>query len=221
MKQLLVKTIQHKISIVICIIFLYPCITFGAETDDALQQVKNYIQSIKSVAIEFDQIDAKNNTASGILIIDKPYKFRCNYYPPYPIVIIGNKNYVSLYDYEMEQLSRIKYRDNIFYSLLEDNMDLDNKFNVISAEKVKRGYKLRVHNSDLNRTSEITFDENTGHINLIKIFEDNNTITLIVKNVQKIKNIKEDLFIIQNPDIFGSPKRYDHISIKKQYQTMQ
>ena len=215
------KTLQYKTYIMICIIFVLPCITFGGESDDPLEQVKNYIQSIKSVAIEFDQVDVKNNRASGILIIDKPYKFRCNYYPPYPIVIIGNKNYVSLYDYEMEQLSRIKYRDNIFSFLLEDNLDLDNKFNVVSAEKVSNGYKLRVHNSDLNRTSEITFNKNTGHINLIKIFEDNNTITLIVKNVQKIRNIKKDLFIIQNPDIFGSPERYDHVNIKKQYQIMQ
>ena len=58
-----------------------------------------------------------------MLIIDKPYKFRCNYYEPFPIVIIGNKNYVSVYDYEMEHLAGLRQM-KIFNFLLLDKVNL-------------------------------------------------------------------------------------------------
>lgn len=214
------KNLFRTLYLIICISIIFPHTTFGNETNNALKHIKTFIQNIQSVAIEFEQIDIHNNKASGMLLIDKPYKFRCNYYPPFPIVIIGNKNYVSLYDYDMENISRMKSTDNIFYFLLEDNIDLNNKFSVVNTEELSDSYKLKLYHSDLNRTSAITFDKNTGHITLIQIFEDNNIITLSINSVKQIKNVKQDLFIIQNPEIFGPPIRYDQHTIREQYQVV-
>jgi outer membrane lipoprotein-sorting protein len=88
--------------------------THFASAADISEEIKSYISSIKSIAVEFIQEDSTGRLAEGMLIIDKPYKFRCNYYEPFPIVIVGNKNYVSVYDYEMGHLSRIKANENIF-----------------------------------------------------------------------------------------------------------
>ena len=112
-----------------------------------------------------------------MLIINKPYKFRCNYYEPFPLVIIGNKNYVSVYDYEMENLSRIKSDENIFNFLLIDNIDFDSQFEVIKAKMQNNNYILRIKNRVSDQISEVWFDKNTKHIKKLQSFEENNTFT--------------------------------------------
>ena len=105
---------------------------------DISEEIKSYISSIKSIAVEFIQEDSTGRLAEGMLIIDKPYKFRCNYYEPFPIVIVGNKNYVSVYDYEMGQLSRIKANENIFNFFLVDKVSFDNKFSTLKKSRFKQ-----------------------------------------------------------------------------------
>ena len=57
-----------------------------------------------------------------MLIIDKPHKFRCNYYAPFPLVIVGGSNYVSVYDYEND-LNESKRNIRILNSLYVDQLE--------------------------------------------------------------------------------------------------
>ena len=134
---------SHKFSnqsiINFIIILLMVCklnFAFAASEKEIVDNIKYYIQNIQSVAINFDQSDTQGTKASGILVINKPYKFRVNYFKPFPLLIVGNKNYVSVYDYEMENLSRISAEENIFNFLLIDQINFDNQFEVLSAKEV-------------------------------------------------------------------------------------
>lgn len=186
----------------------------GAEFCD---EVKSYIANIQSIAVEFTQSDNSNNLAQGMLIIDKPYKFRCNYYEPFPIVIIGNKNYVSVYDYEMENLSRIKASENIFNFLLIDNIDFDKHFELLSSQKLGDKYIVKLKHLDSGKLSEISFDRQSKQIQMMKIFEENNIITLAFGPTQKILNPARSLFMMQDPDIFGKPERLNKSQLLKKF----
>lgn len=185
--------------------------------DDFSREIKSYITNIKSVSIEFTQFDGSSKAAKGMLIIDKPYKFRCNYYEPFPIVIIGNKNYVSVYDYEMEHLSRIKANENIFNFLLLDKVNFDNQFEILSEDKVNGKYIIKLKHLELNKISEISFDMKSKDIQMMKIFEENNVITLKFSKTQQISNVAKNLFIIKDPDIFGKPERFDRPQLQKKF----
>ncbi len=184
---------------------------------DVSAEIKTYIKNIKSIALEFTQIDSSGSKSSGMLIIDKPYKFRCNYYKPFPLVIVGGENYVSVYDYEMEHLSRIKAEENIFNFLLVNDIDFENKFELLSAKSVENQYVLKLKSHDLNKISEITFDKNTKHIKQMKIFEDNNIISLSFRQTKQIKNVSKSLFVMKDPEIFGKPKRFDKNDLEKRF----
>lgn len=178
-------------------------------------EVKQYIGNIKSIAVEFSQEDSVGRKAEGMLIIDKPFKFRCNYYEPFPIIIVGNKNYVSVYDFEMGQLSRIKSEENIFNFLLVDKVEFDNKFSILAAKEVKDEYVLTLKSEELNKKSEIWFDKKTKEIKKMVIFEENDTITLKFGNTNKISTVDSKLFTMQDPDIFGIPERFDQKELEK------
>ena len=212
------QTSKSQFSVARIIISLF--IIFNIQqaiASDVSTEIKSYIQNIKSIAVEFTQSDSNGSKSSGMLIIDKPHKFRCNYYQPFPLVIVGSKNYVSVYDYEMEHLSRIKAADNIFNFLLVDDIDFADKFEILSAKIVGNQYLLKLKSNDLNKISEIAFDKKTKHIKQMKIFEDNNVITLSFGKTKQIKNASKSLFIMKDPDIFGKPDRLEKKDLEKRF----
>jgi outer membrane lipoprotein-sorting protein len=182
------------------IIIWFVSTAFASQVDERIiNQFKSYLREIKSIAVEFDQIDSNSDTATGKLIISKPYKFRCNYYPPYPLLIVGNKNYVSVYDYDMEQVSRIKAHENVFNFLLVDDLDFDKYFQFQDTFEDKNSLKVTLYHIESERRS------------------DNNIITIKFGKIMNIKNIDDDLFILKNPDIFDAPTRLDKTQLEKKY----
>lgn len=215
---MLSKTSKSQFFVARTILFLFLVLNMQqVMAADVSAEIKTYIKNIKSIALEFTQTDSGGSKSSGMLIIDKPYKFRCNYYKPFPLVIVGGENYVSVYDYEMEHLSRIKAEENIFNFLLVNDIDFENKFEVLSAKSVGNKYVLKLKSYDLNKISEITFDKNTKHIKQMKIFEDNNIISLSFGQTKQIKNVSKSLFVMKDPEIFGKPKRFDKNDLKKRF----
>ena len=188
-----------------------------ASATDVSGEINSYIKNIKSIALEFTQSDSNGSKSNGMLIIDKPHKFRCNYYAPFPLVIVGGSNYVSVYDYEMEHLSRIKAEENIFNFLLVDDIDFEDKFEILSAKIVGNQYLLKLKSNALNKMSEIAFDKTTKHIKQMKIFEDNNVITLTFGQTKQIKNVSKSLFLMKDPDLFGKPDRLERKDLEKRF----
>lgn len=217
---------MNKISLsfiyLIFVVFYAPNVALAAEKktcpmpDERINsKITSYLSSIKKIAVEFKQTDSRGAAAEGMLIIDKPYKFRCNYYKPFPLLIIGNKNYVSVYDYEMEHFARIKTTENIFNFLLLDHVELNNQFQIIAQKELKNIYELVLYHEPTGRTSNITFDKANGHIKNLIIHEDDNVVTLEFSKTRILCKVAKELFIIQNPEIFGKPKRLGKQEIEK------
>ncbi|MBY0533572.1 MAG: outer membrane lipoprotein carrier protein LolA [Rickettsiaceae bacterium] len=215
------KTHLILFSIIKCIMLISLLLSAHfTNASDISEEIKSYISSIKSLAVEFTQEDSTGRLAQGMLIIQKPYKFRCNYYEPFPIVIVGNKNYVSVYDYEMGHLSRIKAEENIFNFLLVDKVSFDNQFEILSAKELNNSYVLRLKNHDLNKISEIWFDKKNRNIQKMQIFEENNSITLTFGQTMQISNIANTLFMMKDPEVFGTPDRFNKAELEKQFKKL-
>ncbi|MFY9590162.1 outer-membrane lipoprotein carrier protein LolA [Rickettsia endosymbiont of Halotydeus destructor] len=208
---------MKKLFFLILLCFLANTSMASLANQEAISQFKTYLREITSIAVDFTQEDSHNNKVEGKLLINKPYKFRCNYYPPFPLVIIGNKNYVSIYDYDMQQVSRIKTAENIFNFLLEDKENFDKHFVFESAIDQGNIFKITIYHSLTERHSEITFNKSTKQIQMMKIFEDDNIITITFNKVVKVQKFDDDLFKLRSPDIFGPPERLDKPSIEKKY----
>ncbi len=209
----------HLVNVVILLLIICRVnLVFGASKEQIVENIKSYIQNIQSAAISFEQSDSKGVKANGILIINKPHKFRVNYFKPFPLLIVGNKNYVSVYDYEMENLSRISAEENLFNFLLVDGIKFDDQFSVLWAKEEKGHYKLELTHIDSGKLSEIKFNKNRQNIEMIKITEENNIIKLKFGPTLNLTKINSKLFILQDPDIFGKPEYLDEQKLQQNYQ---
>lgn len=182
-----------------------------------LEKFKSYLHRLNSVAIEFTQTDTQGASTKGMLLIEKPYKFRCNYYPPFPLVIIGNKNYVSVYDYEMEQTSRIKSSENIFNFLLVNDDNLSKYFKLESINDAADKLIVTLKHIQSDKISTVTFDKSEERIEQMDIIEDDNVITLQFEKPQFVQNFDKDLFEMKNPELFGAPSRYSKNQLMQKY----
>ena len=198
------------------LVFWYFSICYAANAEQTtINRFKSYLSTIKSIAVDFEQSDSNGESASGKLLISKPYKFRCNYYSPFPLLIIGNKNYVSVYDYDMETTSRIKPSDNIFNFLLTNDIDFEKHFRLDSTTENGDMLTVTLYHAPTDRFSEITFNQRNQQLQTIEIFEDDNIISLKFANINKISHFADDLFEFKNPDIFGPPERLTKEEIEK------
>jgi outer membrane lipoprotein-sorting protein len=206
--------------ILLCLITLFAFNAFADNVDPKLMdKFKGYVKDIQKVAVDFVQIDSKNIKFEGTLLINKPYKFRCNYFPPHPILIVGNRNYVSIYDYEMEHTSRINTYENIFNFLLTDDIEFDRHFEVEAASDSDQELKVRLLNLDLDKSSIVTFDKIKNQIKKLEIIEDNEIITVSFANVKKVKSFDDDLFIFKSTEVYGPPARLNKVDLEKKYNT--
>lgn len=175
------------------------------------------LEKIKSIKVDFQQVDSTSKTVQGTLLISKPYRFRCNYYEPFPLVIIGGSNYVTVYDYELDQASRISAAENSFNFLLTDTKNFSKSFIIEETGEDSNFMKVKLRHKDFDKTSRIIIQKKTQQIKLIEIFEDNNVIKIELKNQADVTKFDKDLFIIRNTEIYGSPPRYSKAELESKY----
>jgi outer membrane lipoprotein-sorting protein len=180
--------------------------------------ITKYLQNLNSAAMDFLQVDSRGAKAEGKLIIVKPHRFRCNYYAPYPLLVLGNKYEIIVYDYQLEQTTRIDAKENLFNFLLADTAEWNKNFRIenIIQDKGATLFKLYHHSTD--RTISVVLRDNPLELKQIIIDEpDGNIIDIMISNVTFIKNVDNGLFTLPNPDVFGVPNRLDKISVEKKY----
>lgn len=183
---------------------------------DDIKVLSDYLKSLKSVSIDFTQYDARSGRANGKLVIMKPDYFRCNYYAPYPLLIVGNKKEVAMYDYELEHVTHIDKKENLFNFLLTDASDWEKDFVLeeVINESDRRTYKL--YHDISERLIYVTIKKFPKRILAITIDEaDGNVIEVNFGDIQEIKSAKKGFFTIRNPEMFGPPKRLDAKEIEK------
>lgn len=188
-------------------------------TNNVIDEFKDYLKSLRSVAIEFSQEDSRGPEANGRLIIVKPNNFLCNYYEPYPIILSGNKSYLSIYDFDMDQITLIDSKDNMFNFLLTDDASLEKHFEIKRANKTNDKLSVELYHKESDRTTKVTISLiGNKMLKSIETHEaDGNVITLHIKHIWKIANVNESIFIMKNPNIYGPPVRMNQIDLEKKY----
>lgn len=201
----------------ILIISLYAFAAESSLNSDLIKIAKNYLDQLDQVAIDFHQLDKNKKTYYGKLIISKPHNFRWNYYEPFPVIITGNESFVNIYDYDMEQLTTIDPKENIFQFIM-NNQDLDNNFAVLEAYEKNLQYHLLIKHKEFDKRVHMIFSKSPLQIkSLIIIDVDSSFAEIIFDKIENIKNISHELFKIKNPEIFGKPTRYSKKDLEKYY----
>ena len=185
---------------------------------DEIGIFKDYMASLKSVAMDFSQIDSRGSEAIGKLIIQKPHRFRLNYYPPYPLVVLGNKSEVIMYDYGLDQTTRVSAKENMFNFLLVDSKDWDKNFKTEGVFESEGHIVAKLYSYKTERTISIILRAEPLELRQIIVDEpDGNVIEVFIGEIKHISSSDKDLFLLPNTQVFGKPARLGKKELEKKY----
>lgn len=92
----------------------------------SLEELTLYINNIKTLEADFEQINNDNSVSTGILLIKKPGKLRMNYEEPNDSVVLVNSGSVTIFDFQSNAPpQKFSLENTLFRVLLFSNLSLE------------------------------------------------------------------------------------------------
>ncbi len=192
-------------------------IAVAENTNDLIQKIQHNLKNLDKAAIEFLQTAPNSSVATGKLLIQRPSFFRCNYYPPYPLLIVGGKEYISMYDYSMETISYIRAKDNIMNLLF--SADFSKYFKILATVETAKHVALKLMFEENQQILEAFFDNKSFDLARIVFVElDGASIVIEFAKPVMVKKFKKKLFEMRDPKIFNAPRHLNKQELEQEYE---
>jgi outer membrane lipoprotein-sorting protein len=192
-------------------------IAVAENTNDLIQKIQQNLKKLDRAVIEFWQTSTNSSVATGKLLIQRPSFFRCNYYPPYPLLIVGGKEYISMYDYSMETISYISAKDNIMNLLF--SADFSKHFIIKDVVKTSQHVALKLIHQESQQLLEAFFDNKSFDLaRIVFIGLDGPSIVVEFAKPVMVKKFKKELFEMRDPKIFNAPLHLNKQELEKEYE---
>jgi outer membrane lipoprotein-sorting protein len=130
----------------------------SAQDREVVQQVEDYLNSVRSLSAEFVQIGPNGEIAKGQVYLRRPGKLRFEYAPPSPLLLVADGRWLVLEDKELQHVDRWPVGDTPLAVLVADHVDLDGSVQVTDVRR--EGGVVRITLIDRKRPGE-------GHLTLI------------------------------------------------------
>lgn len=102
-----------------------PSLQLAPETRQDLQQIQDYLNTIRTVEARFQQTSSNGGQASGQLYMSRPGKLRVEYTPPPAILVVADGTFLIYYDKALDQVSYVPLSASPAGILLDKRINLD------------------------------------------------------------------------------------------------
>jgi outer membrane lipoprotein-sorting protein len=193
MKKILTFLLKFIIILYTCIILNYnSCFAdaFKKCTNDEIHKIQDYLNSFRTLSTNFTE-DNKGKKSTGKIYIKKPGLMKIEYEQPEKISIFINKDVVSYYDHELDELTKVKNNQRFLSFLSKDTINLHKDFKSFECTNIGDNIYLK-----------LLFDkQNDEEIGVIINFLKYNFNNLMIYVDYKLKNTIKFTEIILNNDM--------------------
>jgi outer membrane lipoprotein-sorting protein len=101
-----------------------------------LQRIAAYLNGIRTMTGDFQQVANNGATSSGRLWVSRPGRMRFEYNPPDPIILLADATSVYYWDRQLNQVSKYDLRDTPAWFFLRDPIDFGDDVAVVQFQDV-------------------------------------------------------------------------------------
>ncbi len=130
---------QHKWTILALVISCFFSVNASASTE----KVEAYLTNLKTLKANFQQVAPDGSKSSGKFLLKRPNKMRWEYNPPAPILMVTRGNFLTYYDYSVDQVSDIPLDETLLGVLTNKTVDFKNS-NITVAESFEKNGKFHI-----------------------------------------------------------------------------
>lgn len=101
-----------------------------------LQRIAGYFNGVRTMKGRFLQVGPDGNAAEGQIYLSRPGRFRFEFDPPVPMLIVSDGAYIVMEDRELRSVERIPLGATPLDMLLRDEVKFDDS---VGISKIERG----------------------------------------------------------------------------------
>ena len=184
-----------KFTLLYLVILFVPTGVFASKV--SLNELKVYLNNIKTLQAEFEQRNNDNSVSYGVLFIKKPNKLRMKYEKPNNGLVLINNQLVTIFDFESNNVTQTFPLAKTPFSFLLSDLSLElTKMDINIYSEGSKTF-IKVQNKDETYLGYIKITFNSDPIALEKWVLVNSfaeKVEVKLKNIQLGVEIKNNLF---------------------------
>lgn len=115
-----------------------------------LDRLASYFNSIRSLMGRFLQIGPDGSAVEGLIALQRPGRFRFEYDPPAPLLIVSDGSYITMEDRQLKSVDRLPLGSTPLDILVRDQVSFDDP--KLAVQRLERGASvLRVTLADAGK----------------------------------------------------------------------
>ena len=184
-----------KFTLLYLVILFVPTGVFASKV--SLNELKVYLNNIKTLQAEFEQRNNDNSVSYGVLFIKKPNKLRMKYEKPNNGLVLINNQLVTIFDFESNNVTQTFPLAKTPFSFLLSDLSLElTKMDINIYSEGSKTF-IKVQNKDQTYLGYIKITFNSDPIALEKWVLVNSfaeKVEVKLKNILLGVEIKNNLF---------------------------
>ena len=176
-------------------------IEFNATDRADLDRVSAYLNSIRSLRGDFVQIGPNGEIDQGRFYVEKPGKFRFEYNPPSPLLIVSDGRFISVSNSKLKNVRQYPLLDTPFDLVLGDRIDLrrDNSVMAIMHQPDSLMVEARTGRNRSKPNIVITFSEPQLELRQWTVIDDQGlSTTVALRNLETGVTLNDALFVLRD-----------------------
>ncbi len=201
------SAVKSYASLVACVaFFLFSFNCFSAEKNFEnhrveLEQIENYLNSIKNLSAKFTQETSDGNFVEGKFFLSRPGKMRVEYLAKPKIVIVVNGSILSYFDVELDEVSRLSTNTTPASFLTRDKISFFAKdVELTDVKKSANQIKVSVMKKNRKEAGEFSLVFSTNPLRFIKMEVKNDLeqiIDVVLSDTDFTSPISDKMFVVK------------------------
>ena len=128
----------------------------SAQDEHDIARIEAYLNDIRTMKGRFLQVAADGAMANGVFYLRRPRRFRFEYAPPSPVLLVGDGLWLIFHDRELGQVSRVPLTSSPLGLLIDDEVSLTDHAAIISIVREPGIIRITLNDPEKPEQGELT-----------------------------------------------------------------
>ncbi len=130
--------------------------TLSAEDQAAAARIESYLNELTTLRARFVQVSSNGGFAEGVVHLSRPGKFRFDYDPPHPALLVANGITLLYYDRQLKQATFIPLWETPLWFLIREKVEIGDSIEIVGLERGLAAIRMTLREKESGDAGTVT-----------------------------------------------------------------